>query len=90
MNSGPVEQLRPSENGARCSSETVSASTPWPASMVPVGSMVALIISGRLTPASCSASRTPSAAALTFSVSWQVSSSSASAPPAMRPAACTR
>ena len=91
MNSGPVAQFSPIEQGARCSSDTHSASTPWPASIVPVGSIVALTISGSVDAGSrCSASRTPSAAALTLSVSWQVSSSSASTPPAMSPAACTR
>ena len=42
-----------------------------------------LTMSGSSTPASRMAARTPSAAALTFSVSWPVSSSSASTPPAM-------
>jgi hypothetical protein len=34
MNSGPVAQFSPTEQGARCSSDTHSASTPWPASIV--------------------------------------------------------
>jgi len=87
MNSGPVAQLSPIEKRSRCSSATESASTPWPASIVPIGSIVPLIMSGSSTPASRRAARTPSAAALTFSVSWAVSSSSASTPPAMSAAA---
>ena len=69
MNSGPVEQLSPIEKRSRCSSDVHSASTAWPASMVPVGSIVPLTISGRVTPAACIASRTPRAAAFTLSVS---------------------
>jgi hypothetical protein len=56
---------------------------------VPIGSIVMLTISGSATPASRIAARAPSAAALTFSVSWTVSSSSASTPPAMSAAACS-
>jgi len=52
-----------------------------------MGSIVMLIIRGSSTPASRIAARTPIAAALTFSVSWTVSSNSASTPPAMSAAA---
>ena len=40
MNSGPVEQLRPSENRSACISDAASASAVWPASIVPVSSIV--------------------------------------------------
>ena len=47
--------------------------------MVPIGSIVPLTISGSVDAGLLHApARTPSAAALTLSVSWQVSSSSAS------------
>ncbi len=58
--------------------------------MVPVVSTVTCTINGRSTPASASASLLPRMAALVWSRSWLVSTSSASAPPAIRPAAFVR
>ena len=60
------------------------ASAVCPASMVPIGSTVPLIMRGSSTPASVRACLIPIAAALTFRVSWQVSSRSASTRPSMR------
>ena len=80
-----VEQVGVLERDAQ------SASTSWPASIVPIGSMVPETATGtppadlRRTPARCRA-----APALTLRVSWQVSRSRKSAPPSSRPSAWTR
>ena len=50
MNSGPVAQLRPTVKGLACSTDVYSASTPCPASIVPILSIVPEIMSGRLAP----------------------------------------
>ena len=88
MNSGPVAQFSPIDSGARCSTDVAKASTACPASIVPMGSMVALSIRGTLAPASRMACRTPRPAAFTFRVSCDVSRRIASTPPSISAAAC--
>ena len=78
MYSGPVAQLRPIPSNPAYSSDTTRASEFWPASIVPIGSMVPDTMIGNLSPNSRRASSVPIRAALTFRVSWHVSSSSKS------------
>ena len=85
MNSGPVEQLSPIANRSACISDAASASTVWPASIVPVSSIVAETITGRRNPSSAKTRSMPISAALTVRVSFCVSSASRSAPPSTRP-----
>ncbi len=52
MNSGPVAQFRPMASRSACATETQKASAAWPASMVPMGSMVPETMTGTLQPSS--------------------------------------
>ena len=90
MNSGPVAQLMPSESSGACMTDAQSASTSWPASIVPIGSIVTDAIRGTRQPTSANACSTPMNPALRLRVSCVVSSSSVSAPPESSPTACVR
>ena len=90
MNSGPVAQLMPTESSGACITDAYSASTPWPASIVPIGSIVTETITGVRQPTSAKACSTPIRPALRLRVSCVVSSSSTSAPPERSPIACVR
>ena len=67
----------------------VAAAMSVPTSMVPVVSIVTWTMSGSSRPRRTKAWRQPLTAALICSGSWQVSISSASAPPAISPSAWT-
>ncbi len=69
------------------SSAVSAAPISEPSSIVPVVSTVTEQISGRFTPAAVMARREPIRAALTWSRSCMVSTTRASAPPAISPAA---
>ena len=88
MNSGPVAQFIPNASGFACRSDAHMASTVWPASIVPIGSIVTEMMNGTSLPISFESLRTARMAALMFRVSWQVSTSSKSTPPSTRPFAC--
>ena len=90
MNSGPVAQLIPTESRGACITEAYSASTPWPASMVPIGSIVTETITGVRQPISAKACSIPISPALRLRVSCVVSRSRTSAPPWSRPRAWIR
>jgi hypothetical protein len=81
MNSGPVAQLSPIESRSAWATEESSASAFWPASMVPIGSMVPETMTGILRPVSRSSCWMPSSAALILRVSWLVSTRKISTPP---------
>jgi hypothetical protein len=63
MNSGPVAQLSPRYKRLACSTDVASASTDWPASMVPIGSMVPEMAMGTRRPTLAKARSQPSSAA---------------------------
>ena len=90
MSSGPVEQLSPITS---TSSDTSVVSTAWmsvPSSILPpLGSSETLVWIGTWRPVSLKASRAPKIAALTSRMSWAVSMMSRSAPPSIRPWACS-
>ena len=90
MNSGPVAQFRPMEKSGACDTLAHSASTPCPASIVPVGSMVPDSRIGTRVPVSANACSSPMSAVLTLRVSCCVSTSSTSTFPSRRPIACSR
>ncbi len=90
MNSGPVAQFKPIDRRGACMIEAYSASMPWPASIVPVGSIVTEAMIGTLQPTFVNASWTAIRPALRLRVSCIVSSSSTSAPPSSSPSACVR
>ena len=69
------------------SSAVSAAPISEPSSIVPVVSTVTEQISGRSTPVASMARRAPMTEALVCSRSWVVSTSSASAPPAIMPSA---
>ena len=89
MKSGPVAQLSPTASRSRCAIATYSASTPWPASIVPIVSIVTDTATGTRTPTVSVASSMPSSAALRLSVSCVVSSRSRSTPPRSSPSTCS-
>ena len=90
MNSGPVAQFNPTESSGACMIEAYSASTSWPASIVPMGSIVTETISGVRQPTSANACSMPISPALRLRVSCTVSRTSTSAPPESSPIACVR
>ena len=73
MNSGPVAQLMPTESSGACMTEAYSASTSWPASIVPIGSIVTETMTGVRQPTSANACSMPMSPALRFRVSCVVS-----------------
>ena len=80
--SAPSAQFVPTLNGRACSIEIQNASSVWPESVRPLWSVIVTeIIRGM----SGATSRTAAIAALAFSVSKIVSSSSRSTPPSTRP-----
>ncbi len=91
MSLAPSAQFRPMARGRACRTEFQNASVTWPERVRPEASvMVPEMITGQRR--SCSSKSVSSAkiAALAFSVSKIVSTSSRSAPPSTRPRACSR
>jgi hypothetical protein len=89
MKSGPVAQLRPMAKRSRCATETYTASTDCPASIVPMVSIDTESTTGRARPAAAKARSTPRSAAFTLSVSCWVSRKRTSTPPSRSPAVCS-
>ena len=87
MNSGPVAQFRPIDSRSAWAMEAQNASAVWPASIVPIGSMVPDTIVGMRRPSSRRSRSMASSAALTLRVSWQVSTAACRRRP--RPAPST-
>ena len=87
----PSAQLRPTSSGFTCRTEYQNASVTWPDSVRPEASvMVPEIITGQRRPRSSNSVSSAKIAALAFSVSKIVSTSSTSAPPSTSPSACSR
>ena len=79
-----IGSIIPKANGFAYLSEAHIASIVWPASIVPMGSMVTEIIKGRSVSISRESRRIARIAALIFRVSWEVSIINRSAPPSTR------
>ena len=73
MNSGPVAQFMPKASGCVCRSDAHMASTVWPASIEPIGSMVTETTMESVAPISLRQFLMARVAALILRVSWQVS-----------------
>ncbi len=90
MSSGPVEQLSPITSAP---SAVRVVSTAWisvPSSILPpCGRRETLVWIGTLRPVCLNASCAPKIAAFTSRMSWAVSMISRSAPPSIRPVACS-
>ncbi len=93
ISTGPVAQLRPSEQIGYCESATAAAAISVPSSIVPVFSIVTLAMIGTsiaVLPLSASAAITALMTHLTCSRSWHVSMMNTSTPPASSPRAASR
>ena len=89
ISAGPVAQFRPIMSMPSGSSVVSAAAISLPISMVPVVSTVTSTKIGSRMPVSAIACLHPLTAALVCSRSCEVSTRSASAPPWMRPSACS-
>ena len=90
MSSGPVEQFSPITSTLSASSVARTAEMSVPSSILPpLGRSETEVCSGTLRPAVLNASRAPNTAALTSRMSCAVSMISRSAPPSIRPRACS-
>ena len=69
MNSGPVAQFSPIESSGACATAAQTASTAWPASIVPIGSIVTETETGTRQPTSANACSTPMRPAFRLRVS---------------------
>ena len=88
--SAPRAQLSPTLNGRAWRTEFQNASTVWPERVRPLAStIVPEIMSGTSAPRRSSSSRIAYSAALQFSVSKTVSTSSRSTPPSSSASACS-
>ena len=80
----------PTESSGACETEIQNASTVWPERLRPERSVIVTdAITGRRTPRASNACSIANSAALPFSVSKIVSTSSRSTPPSSRPRACS-
>ncbi len=90
MSSGPVEQFSPITSTFSASSVVSTAEMSVPSSILPpLGSSDTEVWIGSVRPVEANASRAPNTAALTSRMSWAVSMMIRSAPPSIRPAACS-
>ena len=85
ISAGPVAQFRPMRSTPSGSIAVSAAPISLPSSIVPVVSTVTWVMIGTRRPSARIAALRPSTAALTCSRSWQVSTTSASLPPAISP-----
>ncbi len=90
MCSGPVEQLSPITFTPNPSKIATTAVMSVPSSILPFTSRVTCAWIGSQRCSSSKASRMPLMAALTSRISFEVSMSSRSTPPRIRPTACSR
>ena len=80
----------PTESSGACETEIQNASTVWPERLRPDRSVIVTdAITGRRKPRSSNARSIANSAALPFSVSKTVSTSSRSTPPSSSPSACS-
>ncbi len=90
MSSGPVEQFRPITSTFSAASVVSTAAMSVPSSILPpLGSSETEVWIGSVRPVLLKAARAPKIAALTSRMSCAVSMISRSAPPSIRPAACS-
>ena len=91
INAAPSAQFKPTVNGFAWRTEFQNAGTVWPDRMRPDASVtVPEIMIGKRLPDSSKKVSIANSAALQFSVSKIVSTSSTSAPPSTRPRVCSR
>ena len=90
MSCGPVEQLSPITSTFKASKVHSTAEMSVPSSILPpLGSSDTEVWIGKVLPVLLKASRAPKMAALTSRMSWAVSMMIRSAPPSIKPAACS-
>ena len=90
MSAAPSAQLSPTASGRAWRTLCQNALTVWPERMRPDASVtVPEMITGRRSPVSSISSSSAKMAALALRVSKMVSTSRMSAPPSMRPRACS-